>query len=296
MKTGPTPRRSMRRSASTGCAEAVAQRRPLAGRVTGIIPERVGQRKRASRTASFWLAVGVVALGASLFRIAIARYSLWFDEQASMFFIEQPLARLWSGWIIREPNPPLYYTLLKCWVFLFGNSERALRTLSITAGAGGIVTTAIFTARSYGRQAGIIAAALTAISAQQLYYALQVRTYEVLYLASSCVLLSLVAIDRAMRAGRGWTGSLLVYIFGCIAGIYLHTTMFLLPVLCSLSVMIVRRRELAQRPKMLLPLAAANLTIAIAAAWWLGIAWHQTLAGVANSAVFDQVTPWLVVR
>ena len=237
-----------------------------------------------------------MALATTMFRLSIAKYSLWFDEQASMFFMQQPLERLWSIWMVREPNPPLYYSLLKFWVDVFGDSEDTVRALSILAGAGSIVTTAIFTARIYGRKAAVIAAILTAFSTQQLYYSLQVRSYELAFLASSVVLISLISIDRSLRLCRSWTCSLLAYAVGSSIAIYLHTTMFLLPVICTLSILFLRRRELIKRPVLLLPLMVANLAVALAAAWWLDITIRQMILGAENFTVFDPITPWLVVR
>jgi 4-amino-4-deoxy-L-arabinose transferase-like glycosyltransferase len=277
----------MRRSAATGELKQAPYARIL-------VP--AANRNLFRGTADFWLPVALVVLAASLFRFAIADYSLWFDEQASMFFAQQPMAQLWSGWMIREPNPPLFYSLLKLWVLLFGDSESAVRTLSIAAGAGCIVTTAYFTRAIHGRTAGIIAAGLTALSTQQLHYSLQLRAYELVCFAASCVLISLVSIERSWRLGREWTGSVLVYAIGCTACIYLHTTMFLLPVICTIAMVLVRRREILQAPKLLLPLMLANLAIALATGWWLDITLRQIWAGTANSAVFDQVTLWLVVR
>jgi 4-amino-4-deoxy-L-arabinose transferase-like glycosyltransferase len=277
----------MRRSAATGELKQAPYARIL-------VP--AANRNPFRGTADFWLPVALMVLAASLFRFAIADYSLWFDEQASMFFAQQPMAKLWSGWMIREPNPPLFYALLKLWVLLFGDSERAVRTLSMAAGAGSIVTTAYLTREIHGRKAGIIAAGLTALATQQLHYSLQLRAYELVCFTASCVLISLVSIERSWRLGRVWTGSVLVYAIGCIASIDLHTTMFLLPVICTIALVIVRHREILQAPKPLLPLMLANLAIALATGWWLDITLRQIWAGTANSAVFDQVTLWLVVR
>ncbi len=258
--------------------------------------ERFGWCGRYLRTNHTWLIVGAAVLAVTMFRFSIAAYSLWFDEQASMFFVQQPMGRLWSSWMVREPNPPLYYSLLKYWIDLFGDSERAVRALSIMAGAGAIGAIALFTARIYGRKAGIIAAILTALSTQQLYYTLQVRSYELAFIASSGALISLVSIDRSLRLGRAWTGSLLGYACGCTIAIYLHTTMFLLPVICTLSIIAVRRHEWMQKPALLLPLMAANLATALAAGWWLDITVRQMISGAEDFTVFDAVTPWLIIK
>jgi hypothetical protein len=63
-------------------------------------------------TKADWLVVPIL-LGAAALRLFTSGYSLWLDEIAAVRFARQPLALLWSGWMAREANPPLYYSLLK---------------------------------------------------------------------------------------------------------------------------------------------------------------------------------------
>ena len=64
--------------------------------------------------APLMLALMLVAVAA--FRIHTAQYSLWYDELASLEFARQPVSRLWSSWMLRETNPPLFYTMLSGWI------------------------------------------------------------------------------------------------------------------------------------------------------------------------------------
>ncbi len=239
--------------------------------------------------------VAVIAVLATVYRLADARYSLWFDEQASMFFARQPLAQLWSGWMVRETNPPLYYSLLKEWIGVFGDSSRAVRGLSIAAGAGGIAMAAILTRQVYGRKAAVIGAALTALSAQQFYYSLQTRAYELVFVTAAAVLISLVAIERSWRRDRAWNGGIAGYAIGCTVAIYLHTTMFLLPLICSTALVIVCFRQIVERPGLVIPLALANLVVALTTSWWLHISLQQMLAGSRNVAALELATPTIIV-
>ena len=254
---------------------------------------------RAGRTPagpSFWSIVAAVILIALLFRLGIAQYSLWFDEQATMFYARQPLTRLWSGWMVRETNPPLYYSAIKGWIAVFGDSARAVRAPSILAGAAGMAVAAFLARQVYGKPAGVIAAILTALSAQQLYYSLQARPYECMFATAGLVLISMVSLERSWRAGRGWSGSLVVYALGCSVAIYLHTTMFLLPVICSGAIVLAGFRQIARQPALLLPLALADLAIAIASAWWLDISLQQILSGAQNIGALEIATPAVIFR
>ena len=53
-------------------------------------------------------ALTAAVLVAAMVRLAFSDYSLWFDELASVFFASQPTERLWSAWMLRETNPPLF--------------------------------------------------------------------------------------------------------------------------------------------------------------------------------------------
>ena len=102
--------------------------------------------------------LGAILLAAAALRIATADYALWFDEFASLVFAHQPLDHLWSGWMARESNPPLYYTLLKGWIALVGEGDVALRLLSILIGLAGIATAWSIARRLGGRSAAILVA------------------------------------------------------------------------------------------------------------------------------------------
>jgi len=55
--------------------------------------------------------------------------SFWRDEAFSYLMARLPLVSLLST-TAHDSNPPLYYLLLKIWMFFFGKSELALRSLS----------------------------------------------------------------------------------------------------------------------------------------------------------------------
>ena len=56
--------------------------------------------------------------------------NLWRDEAFSFVLATKPLFQILSI-TVSDFNPPLYYVFLRYWMFLFGSTEIALRTLSL---------------------------------------------------------------------------------------------------------------------------------------------------------------------
>ncbi|MBB3694658.1 glycosyltransferase family 39 protein [Sphingomonas sp. BK580] len=223
--------------------------------------------------------IGLAALTAAVLvaatvRLAFADYSLWFDELASVFFAAQPTERLWSAWILRETNPPLFYTLLRWWIEATGLSDAGLRVPGIATSLAAIGVVYAAVARAYGRRAAVAAALLLALSPQQLYFSHQVRAYIFLYLA---VALSFAGLMQAAlaTAGRSRAIGWALYVAGAVAGIYFHTTGVIWPATATLALMLVDARFRPFRGRLWIALAVADGVIVLASSWWLYITFRQ---------------------
>lgn len=245
----------------------------------GAEAERRREADRASalpfrhNRSSFAVLVAAIA-GAAALRIASARYSLWFDELASLFFASRPLAQLWSAWILRETNPPLFYSLLHGWIELFGLGERSTRLPSIFASLLAMTAFHAGMARSFGARAAMVATLLLATSGQQLYFSHQVRAFAFLYLTTTVSFFALLRVVASTVDGGTSRAGWLIYAGGALAGLYLHTTAVLWPVAAVLALMTLDRRF---RPggAQWRALFLANLAVAGGGAWWLGMTWLQ---------------------
>lgn len=215
--------------------------------------------------------------------MTLAGTSLWFDEQASVFFSDQPFARLWSDWMLRETNPPLYYSLLKVWRAVAGSSDVAIRALSVAGSLLAIALLYRLAARLYGRAAGLIAAALAALSGQHLYYAEQARGYIFLLCALLVAIdaLSVLSSDGSTRRNRG--PAAIAYVVATTLAVYLHTTAILFPAVATLAVLAADPRRLAT-PRRLLPLIGADLLILVGSGWQIRQAVLQVLRHNSNIA------------
>lgn len=221
-----------------------------------------------------WLLGLLVALAiAAAVRISLARYSLWSDELASVFFADQPMSNLWSGWMVRETNPPLYYSLLQGWVAIVGLGTVKLRLFSVLAGLMVLIVTYVGVGQNYGKRAGFVAALMLALSAQQLQFSLMVRSYIFLYLAISISFFGLLSIVRHPDRKQlpGWAA----YVVGAVAGVYLHTTACIWPIAATLSLIAVDRRYLPFVGKRWVHLVCADVLIVAGSSWWLYLTYLQ---------------------
>jgi uncharacterized membrane protein len=62
--------------------------------------------------------------------LAFMTASLWRDEAFSYLMAKLPLIELLAK-TAQDSNPPLYYLVLKLWMFVWGSSELSMRTLSL---------------------------------------------------------------------------------------------------------------------------------------------------------------------
>lgn len=215
------------------------------------------------------LVIPILLLAIAL-RVATAGYSLWFDEIAAIRLADQPLQLLWSGWMAREANPPLYYTLLKGWMALFGASDLAVQTLSVAIGTAGNAAGWWLARRIGGTRAGLIAALLLATSAAHVDFSQEVRGY---ILAQTAGLFGCVAMVAYLERPR--LAPLCGYALAALVALYSHTTMIVFVGLANLAMAWLLRRDMPA----LIRWIAVNAFIAILWIWWAWISLGQAQAG-----------------
>ena len=109
--------------------------------------------------------------------------SLWRDEAFSALLIQHnplDIVKLTAG----DSNPPLFYLLLHYWTLVFGNSEVAMRSLTLIF----LLATAVtmyFIGRMFFRRSGVWLAALTITQPFLFYYGFELRGYSLLALLAT---------------------------------------------------------------------------------------------------------------
>ena len=203
--------------------------------IVSVPPHSLLPNPSAARLAA--LAVILVAFLLRAHRLDFQ--SLWSDEGISLLRAAQSLPDLWRNMPVE--HVPGYFILLHFWMAATGEADYALRYLSLLPSVLAVALIARMGADLGSRSAGLIAAALLATGAFQVWYAQEVRMYSWLLaaglLATWCFWLLLTR--RATRLV--WTG----YVLSTAATVYLHFFGFLVPLVHTLVALIwlARRRN-----------------------------------------------------
>lgn len=213
--------------------------------------------------------------------------SMVFDEMASVYFSGQPWGHLWGGWMVRETNPPLFYSLLKLWRGAVPTGHWALRALPLGIAA---VHLGMFarTARRFGPWAAVLALALCAVSWSDVWAAAYLRGYG---LARLAVWVSFLGLARALEAPGRWRGWV-VYGAGALVAIHCHTTMLLWPVIATLAVGLEGALRRAPDWRVIARLIAADALVALGSAWVLVMAVVQLRGSRAANIAWLQPLGW----
>lgn len=102
--------------------------------------------------------------------------NLWLDE-ANSWLVSSGSWSSMAGELRGSPVGPLYFVLLKLWIVAFGDSAFTLRSLSVVSSLALIPAVYALGARILSRHAGLLAAALVALSPLELYFAQEARMY-----------------------------------------------------------------------------------------------------------------------
>ena len=150
----------------------------------------------ASTSVEAWLLAGLTGLGAVLRFATLGAQSYWFDEAQAAHELHLSFGSMVSSMVVHETNPPLYFVLGWLWARLFGTSEVGLRSLSALIGTAVIPIAYLCGRELVSRRAGLVAAALVALSPFMIWYSQEAREY--MLLAALCGL-SLLYFARAWR-------------------------------------------------------------------------------------------------
>ena len=204
-----------------------------AGKTTA--PEASGNGFLERRT-TLWL-WSIVALGAVLRLIALGHKSFWIDEIASVVIARKPGDAFWHFLWHDEGNMALYYVLLRPWLHL-GNSEAVVRLLSVLPGVLTILLMYLLGKRLFGRDPGILAAALFALNACAIGSSQEARAYSFLVLA---VVISTYCFVRLVEK----PSYRFAVEYGIVAGLtcYLHYFGVLVPAAHAISLLATPRHE-----------------------------------------------------
>ena len=181
---------------------------------------------RPATTDRSGLVVTVLLLVTILLALVLRLYrldsqSLWYDEGFSVYLASMDIDEITSR-TAADIQPPLYYYLLHGWIQLFGDTEWALRALSVLFGVFTVpLIYAVAQMLFRSRLAGLLAALLVAVSPLHVWYGQEVRMYTLL---TFLCLLSSYFLLLAISAKRDWVIPILwaAYTAANVAALYTH--------------------------------------------------------------------------
>jgi mannosyltransferase len=207
-------------------------------------------RHRLDHPFATWAALALIlAVGLCLRTWNLGADSLWLDEAHSIVRAQRWWQYIWILEARNDPNPPLYFTVLKFWMRAFGTSEAAARSLSVVCGMAAIVGIYLFGRAAGGAPLGLAAAALAATSPWLVIYSRDVRGYALATAAATLsfyAALKLFALFRLTDTAHAKSApspltipmAWAAYIGGAVVAMYTHATLVLLPVLVNLAFMV----------------------------------------------------------
>ncbi len=224
-------------------------------------------------TKRCWLLIGLCLLAFALRVYRLETQSLWFDEGLSVYRARLTIPENLSNVIIvppdvvtRDTNPPLYFILLSGLRVFAGESEYALRFLSVMAGVLTVTLLYAVGRRLFSDRAGWLAAVLGMLSSFFVWYSQEARMYALfalLSLSSVYLLLRAFNLGQRHRDCSPTAASRLTWMAWAIvtaATMYTHLTgFFLLPFEAIVIVLVLgrtRRREVVLAGMGMLVLAA----------------------------------------
>lgn len=185
-------------------------------------------------------------------------------------------------------HPPLYYLLLKAWLFIVGTGPEEARLFSVLAGTLLIPGVGLLGWRLFDRTAGIFAAAITAIMPLAVYYSQEVRMYGLVTLLG--VLAAYFFIRQAsrpqpvVRLPDKWQGAYVITIAAAMYTMYYAAFITFFQLLYALWAW---RRSRQSLPALLAPFVYAGLLYLP----WLIYAGQQLPAYVQNKRVVEGYVP-----
>lgn len=189
--------------------------------------------KRSHRTVPLIAEAGVFLLTCLLLFRRLDQPNLWVDEFATLQMIQGSFADVVDA-CIRDIHPPLYFILLKGWSLVFGESDMALRALSVLFASVSVILTGLLAHRFLGPNQALLPMLFLGIHPAFIQFARMARYYSlVLMLGVLSTVLLLSAVSTAQKRYWGFyalLSALLLYTF-YPSGILLitHGIVFILP-------------------------------------------------------------------
>jgi len=227
------------------------------------------------------VAPGVILLAAFALRLLrLGDANLWWDEALAVWAVRKGLAGA-TLWTAGDVHPPLFFWSLWGWVQIMGESEFALRALSVLFGVLTVAVVYRLGCLASGRTVGLLAATLTATARFHVWWSQELRMYALAGLLGMSALYFFLRWLHAERDARpearnnGWLfwGAYILCAAGSLYTVFLMGALVLAQNLVVLILLVCptgyRRARLVAR------WCGAQLVILALLAIWLVISWGR---------------------
>lgn len=239
----------------------------------------LGRKISRSRTIQIqptWVLLAVLILGFGLRLHRLGTQNIWWDEGHAVWTARQSLRQV-TQITAHDVHPPLYLWMLHGWMRLVGDSEFAVRYLSVIGGMLTLALTYVVARRLVGRRPAMLATLLIATARFQIWWSQEARMYV---WASFWALLSIYFFARLRqnRPGAWWS-----YVLSSLAAMYTLYLSILVLLLENLFVLVTIWRK-PQRRRSWYRWLLAQASIAILYSPWLYMAFSSSRTDAARES------------
>lgn len=170
--------------------------------------------KNNKKNIQLWVVISsltlIFAAGSFLRIYGLGSESLALDEFHSLETSDDSIGSILIGRPL-VTNPPLYFVCLRIWVEMFGNSDTAIRSISVVFGILSILAVFMLGCTIFDKKTALLCSFLSAFSLYYIEYSQEARPYPLFLLLS---LLSMTAFVNVLKKGRKQD-----YIFGAVTNV-----------------------------------------------------------------------------
>ena len=239
-----------------------------------------GSAQAKQRRVAFIILAIIVLAGGVLRFYDLGGKALWLDEVFTMVRTDgagpgEILERVKTN----ERHPPLFH-LLSAPLLRPGHGDAAVRLLPALASSLTVLLTGLLAWRAFGRNAGLVAAGLAAVSSFEVVAGQEGRPTA---LATMLLAAATLAFHRAVFGEKGRGAALAALAYGLLTALALHTYYYaVFLVAAQLLFLLLRGVVLAVRPAPETGRPQAFIE---------GLCWPAALAGMVGGLLF---LPWLL--
>jgi mannosyltransferase len=185
----------------------------------------------------------LMGLAGLLSVLQLGTESVWLDESSSVAIASRPPLELLAHVSRVEMNGSIYYLLLHPWIAIFGQSEAAIRSLSVLCVVLAVPFIYMAGRMLFDRRVAFGATLIVVTSAFIISYAQEARAYALALLLTS---IATYLFLRGLRRST-WLTWLLYAAFGALA-VYAHFFSAFILAAHAASLLLVRRDSVRWRP------------------------------------------------